>query len=81
MSLADALTDTTHLATGPVCTVAAILEELDPATRAALVAAIGDHKRHPGSEIARKLTAHGFPVKGNTIQRHRRKDCNCDGAS
>lgn len=78
MSLADALnaTDRPRLAHGPRCSIAAILAKLDGKDQAALLTALGDPEVQ-GSWLARVLTDQGHRVNGNTVNRHRRRDCSC----
>jgi len=83
-NLADALANLTpHAARrGPRCSVADILDQLDPAVRAALEAAMA-REGITSAAIAETLSAHGYPVKGNTVARHRRAGtatgCLCPG--
>ena len=76
MSLAEALARTEPRKLGPTCSVAFILTRLDADDAATLAAALTD-PCVPGSDLARALTAQGHRVTGNTIQRHRRRDCTC----
>ena len=54
------------------CHVGVVLTELDPTAHAAVTAAILDKKTWHASEIARRLTALGHPLKGDNVSRHRR---------
>jgi hypothetical protein len=54
------------------CKVGAVLAALDPAGRDAVQAAIADTDNWMASEIARRLTDLGHPLKGDNVSRHRR---------
>lgn len=77
MTLADALAaeEAAH-SKGPACTVALILDQLDPADRAVLVEWLANPvKRH--SWIAEALRKNGHQVQESTIGRHRNRKCTC----
>ncbi len=66
------------------CTVQLVLEQLPAEEAEGLATMLADPKVWPGAEIARALIEEGVvdrPVKGSTIQRHRRGDCSCDDRS
>jgi len=61
---------------GPPCSVALILDKLDPDDRAALEAWLDNPlKRH--SLIAAALKKNGHPIQDSTIGRHRNGKCIC----
>src|SRR5699024_7538878 len=65
------------------CSVGIVLDRLPDPEADGLRIMLSDQAAWPGSAIARALideghTADDRPIKGNTIQRHRRGDCSCD---
>lgn len=63
-------------ARGPVCGVAMMMDDLDPADRADLETAFAS-VRYRGAAISKALAARGIKIAAETIQRHRRGDCRC----
>jgi hypothetical protein len=59
----------------PRCSFGVILEALSDDDRATVVSALGSPI--PGTHIAKVLTSRGHPLKGETVQRHRKGDCSC----
>lgn len=60
---------------GYACGVERLLGTLDDDDRAALIDALGSEA--PTSAIARALTASGYVLAYQTLQRHRRRECRC----
>lgn len=54
------------------CRVGVVLEQLDPASVAAVNAAIVDGATWTAAEIARRLSDNGHPLKADNVSRHRR---------
>jgi hypothetical protein len=57
------------------CSVSVILDSLDDDDRDALLVLLDG--RAAGAHIARALTNRGHAVRGQTVQRHRARDCGC----
>ena len=76
MDLAAALAGESGGQKRSICNVRLLLDELDAADHAALIAAMADQKLS-GAAISRALAVIGHSVRQHTIQRHRRKDCGC----
>ena len=74
MSLADRLSQPPPATKGPKCTACALLHDL-PADEADALRAALDNPLWRGTDLARTLTAAGHAMKPNTVQRHRRGDC------
>lgn len=81
-SLAAALAAQKPLRTGGRCTVDIRLETLDDIDKQALANALKPGSGLTSTEIARALEVERKPgqpeVKGQTIARHRRKECTCE---
>lgn len=75
MGLKDALVANAGTKKGPVCTACTALEMMSPEDRADLQAAFDD-PIYTSMGISRALKAEGYDVSGQTLQRHRRGDCN-----
>lgn len=78
MSLLDevaALARSTRI--GPRCTVGLTLDRLDGGDRDDLVRLLAD-PLVPGSLLSKALLARGHGLKAQTIQRHRRRICDCE---
>lgn len=58
------------------CRVTALSHDLTPDDYAAFLNAIADRKKTAVS-IAQVMTAHGWPISDQAIQRHRRGACSC----
>lgn len=78
MSLADELAQAAEDSRRIRCTVALILQDLDPADRGALEAAMLDGTL-TGRVIAEVLTRRGHKVGSGAILNHRNKRCSCQG--
>ena len=82
MSLAERLESAPRTSRGMVCRVFAVLAELGPKDRDALVAAlavpVGDLNRISSREISEALKSEGFEVHSKTIETHRRGGCRCE---
>jgi hypothetical protein len=74
-SLADAIT-ANIVKRGPRCGVALLIEQLDTGHLADLDAAMAN-PAIPANAISKGLEAVGHDLPALTIQRHRRRDCNC----
>jgi len=61
------------------CGVVRLLDTLDKEDRSDLIKAL-DNTKITGSAIHRALQKNGHEISGNTIRRHRRKDCPCGKA-
>jgi hypothetical protein len=61
----------------PTCSVAAILDSLDPAERADLQAALDDQINYTHSAICRVLNRRGFDMKQKRLAIHRKGECAC----
>jgi hypothetical protein len=61
---------------GPRCSVAVLLGNLDAADRSALLDALSSDI--PAAVLGRALKAEGHQVAQGTIQRHRKGECSCD---
>ncbi len=59
-----------------LCGIAKILQALDDADRQTLSGWLADGV-YQGEALARRLTSAGHPVKGDTVNRHRRGVCSC----
>jgi len=75
-SLAAALAEQKTTIKGPRCTVGVIFDNLDTTDTLALTEAL--ESTMTGQGIANALKSEGHKVPAATIQRHRRKECNCD---
>ena len=63
---------------GPPCSVPGALAALTDEVRALAEQALaGDPEVFPSTVIAQRMTEQGAPIKGHTIQRHRRGECSC----
>lgn len=62
---------------GPKCTLFALWAKLNPEETKDLAEALAD-LGISGVAIARALQKRGHKISGDTIQRHRRKVCNCE---
>lgn len=62
---------------GPPCSLGALLTEMDAEDVAALQAALASQRPH--TWIARALGSIGHKVLPDTVKRHRRGECQCDG--
>ena len=60
---------------GPLCSIAYLLDKLEPAEADELREALRSDYRT--SDIARVLTQIGHKVTRNTLGRHRRGECTC----
>lgn len=78
--LAGELAKATSTKSGPTCTVALILAELDEADRTALREAL-ENRRMPATAIAEALRNVGIEVAAATLARHRNRaraaGCRC----
>lgn len=61
---------------GPSCTVAVLLETLEPKTAKTLKAAL-DNPHAPSTKIAQALQELGHRISVHVVQRHRRHQCRC----
>lgn len=61
---------------GGTCSVSLLEQALDPAGLAELHEALASTV--DGAAIARALTARGYDIKANALQRHRRRECACN---
>lgn len=79
--LIDLLAQSGRVVCGPFCAVGDLLLELDasrPKVAAAFRAALATPSRDlPATVLARRLTAAGYPLPKESVQRHRRDDCSC----
>ena len=75
-SFADEVARTQNPA-GSKCTVGLILRKLDPQLAADVEDAILNRPDLQGAAIARKLTAMGHRLGGDTVNRHRNRRCGC----
>lgn len=80
MSLRDEVAALVPARPGPRCTIAVVLERLDGDDRRDLLALLAD-PLVPGSLISRVLIGRGHSVKPPTVNRHRRRMCDCDPAA
>lgn len=79
MSLADRLAQPPQVALrGPECTVRRLMRQLEGADREAFESALRDEDAWPGSTLADTMRSEGYDVGGQTIMRHRRRQCSCD---
>jgi hypothetical protein len=77
MSLADELAaETAKPRSGYQCGVHKILDQLGDEA-AALQAALDDKGSYSGAAIARVLSARGYAIKSQTVNRHRARGCEC----
>jgi len=80
MGLADDLNKADSNARNMRCPVVKIMGGLDEEDREALAHHLGNESSE-GATIARVMSANGYPVSGQAIQRHRRGACSCVRAS
>lgn len=74
MSLADSLEANKPTSKGPRCTVHILMEQLTPADRKALQAALNDAS-FTTAAICRALRAEGHDFGYTTMARHRKGEC------
>jgi hypothetical protein len=74
MGLKDALAANAVTKKGPVCTACTAINMMSEDDRADLQVALDDPV-YTSMGISRALKAEGYEVSGQTIQRHRRRDC------
>ena len=74
MGLKDALVANVGTKKGPVCSVCIAISVMDEEDRADLMLALDDPV-YTSMGISRALRAEGYDVSGQTLQRHRRRDC------
>jgi hypothetical protein len=77
-SLAARLAESKKPPVGPSCFFAVLLPKLDDVDRRALLNALDPDSGMQGEQIAAVLTSEGHPVRGHTVQWHRRGKCACD---
>jgi hypothetical protein len=75
MGLKDALVANVGTKKGPVCTACTAIESMSKEDRHDLQVALND-PIYTSMGISRALKAEGYEVSGQTLQRHRRGDCN-----
>jgi hypothetical protein len=78
MSFADEVYDAAAIRKGPKCTIALLIEDLDPETADGLRQVLDD-KRVSHTIISRVLRSRGHYVGDSTIGRHRLGKCKCGG--
>ena len=61
---------------GPRCSVAVIRDDLPPDDARDLIAAMADPTVH-ATTIAAVLKERGYQIRGDTIRRHIKHECNC----
>ena len=76
MALKDRLSDTPKKQSGHPCSVGALLEKLDSDEHAALNAMLYD-LGWSGTKIHAALSAEGYEVGKQTVNRHRSRACRC----
>lgn len=76
MGFVDDVYDAVETRKGPKCTIALLIEDLDPETAEGLKQVLGD-KRVSHTIISRVLRSRGHFVGDSTIGRHRLGKCKC----